>query len=110
MKLPNRSRAVVSRAKVTEYLLSETHPEGKEKAAFFVGFGFSRDEWKGLADALRRHAAQHDAIKMVESPYGRRFVVEGALLSPDGRTPMIRSVWFIEYGDDVPRLVTAYPL
>jgi hypothetical protein len=29
---------------------------------------------------------------------------------PDGRTPTIRSVWFIETGEEVPRFVTAYPL
>ncbi|MGH3976576.1 MAG: DUF6883 domain-containing protein [Pseudonocardiaceae bacterium] len=27
-----------------------------------------------------------------------------------GRTPSIRSVWFLESGQDVPRFVTAYPL
>ena len=29
---------------------------------------------------------------------------------PDGREPAVRSVWFIEAGGEVPRLVTAYPL
>ncbi|CAO3434023.1 DUF6883 domain-containing protein [Azospirillum endophyticum] len=26
-----------------------------------------------------------------------------------GRAPLIRSVWFVAAGEDVPRLVTAYP-
>jgi hypothetical protein len=110
MKLPEYEQAVVSETKITEYLLSDTHPEGKEKAAFFVRFGFSADEWEVLADALCQHAARHEVTKVVESKYGQRFVIEGELQTPDERNPEIRSVWIIENDDDVPKLVTAYPL
>ena len=110
MKLPNYQKAIVAEEKITEYLLSETHTEGKDKAAFFVHFGFSIDEWEVLAEALLQHAAQHEVEKVVESQYGQRFVVEGELQSPDGRDPIIRTVWIIEQDEDVPRLVTAYPL
>ena len=110
MKLPNYEQAIIPEAKLTEYLLSETHPEGKEKAAFFQRFGFSTEEWEALANALRGHAIQHEVVKMVESKYGQRFVIEGELQTPDGRNPAIRSVWFVEWDQDTPRLVTAYPL
>jgi hypothetical protein len=30
--------------------------------------------------------------------------------TPDGRKPVVRSVWFIEHGSQTPRFVTAYPL
>lgn len=33
-----------------------------------------------------------------------------SLAAPDERTPRIRSAWFIETGDVIPRLVTADPL
>jgi hypothetical protein len=36
--------------------------------------------------------------------------VEGPLLAPDGRSPNLRAVWFIDNGQDTPRFVTAYPL
>ena len=39
--------------------------------------------------------------------------ITGYLLStshPDGRQPFIRAVWFIETGEEIPRLATAYPL
>jgi hypothetical protein len=39
MKLPNCEQAVVAEAKITRYLLSETHEDGKHKAAFFTHFG-----------------------------------------------------------------------
>ena len=45
MNLPNLEKAVVSRVKVCDYLLSETHRDGRHKAAFFHRFGFLADDW-----------------------------------------------------------------
>ena len=41
---------------------------------------------------------------------GTAYVVEGKLESPDGRNPGVRSVWFVDTGSQIPRLVTAYPI
>ncbi|MFQ5612045.1 MAG: DUF6883 domain-containing protein [Anaerolineae bacterium] len=43
-------------------------------------------------------------------PFGTRYVVEGPMPAPDGRTPLVRSVWFIETRGQIPQFVTAYPL
>ncbi len=110
MKLPNHERAVVSQRKVVDYLLSFSHPSGRHKAAFFGGFGFSASSWRVFAGALLRHATQHEAAIADASPFGTRYTIEGELDSPDGRRPFIRTVWFVERGKDVPRLVTAYPV
>ena len=110
MKLPNYQLAVVPQKKITEYLLSVTHPDGKSKAKFFLRFGFSVDSWEIMADALRCHAANNKLAKIEESPFGTRYVVEGEFSGADGRTPLVRSIWFIEMGEEIPRLVSAYPL
>jgi hypothetical protein len=110
MKLPNHLQAIVPERKVTEYLLSFTHPDGKAKAQFFVALGFVLDDWEVLAHALQAHAAVHEVAKVEQSPFGTRFVIEGQLTAPDGRRPQVRSVWFIDTGATIPRLVTAYPL
>jgi len=110
MKLPNGGQAQVPQAKITEYLLSFTHEDGRPKAQFFTRFGFTIDEWERLAEALREHARQHHVSKLEKSPFGKRYVIEGSLLTPDGRNPLVRVVWFVEDGSDVPHLVTAYPL
>jgi len=110
MNLPNAADAVVDETKITEYLLSDTHPDGRNKAEFFQRFGFQREKWQVLAEALRRHGAVHPVTGTVQSPYGTRYVVEGMLESPDGRNPLLRTVWIVEIGDSRPRLVTAYPL
>ena len=110
MKLPNYEYAVVPRAKVVGYLLSDTHRDGQHKTAFFKRFGFMTVEWERLAQALREHAAEHDVTHVETSSYGQRYIVEGIIRSPDMRNPLIRAVWFVESGEDTPRFVTAYPL
>lgn len=109
MNLPDAERAQVDRAKVVDYLLSTSHPDGRSKAAFFGRFGFRSEAWRLLAAALRSVAVSNPVMSVVESPYGTRYVVDGALAAADGRTPMVRTVW-IKEADAPPRLVTAYPL
>jgi len=110
MKLLNADKATVARAKVLDYLLAETHPHGRHKAAFFTRFGFSRDAWQTLASALVRHAAKHRVGRVEDSRFGKRYIIDGVLMAPDGRRPMIRVVWFVETDEDTPKFVTAYPL
>jgi hypothetical protein len=92
------------------YLLSSAHRDGRSKAAFFTHYGFSVDQPEELVSALLRHVADHEVAKIEDSPFGTRYTVEGMLTAPDGRTPVIRSIWFIETGEQIPRFVPAYPL
>jgi len=110
MKLPNYEQALVPQAKITAYLLSLNHEDGRSKARFFMSFGFTVEQWQTLAEALLAHAAAHEITKIEPSPFGMRYVIEGIISAPDGRTPQIRTVWFIEDGEDRARLVTAYLL
>lgn len=110
MKLSNYAQAIISERKITEYLLSLTHRDGRSKAAFFMRFGFSIGDWEELAEALRHHAAEHEIIAVDDTPFGTSYVVEGLLPAPDGRAPQVRVIWFIETGERIPHLVTAYPL
>jgi len=59
---------------------------------------------------MRRHAAEHEVIVVEDTPFGTSYVVEGSLTAPDSRSSQVRVVWFIETGESIPRLVTAYPL
>ena len=110
MRLPNYEKAVVAEAKIVKYLLNESHPTGKDKAVFFTRFGFSMAQWTVLAQALLDHAAAHDVASTLDTPEGIHYVIEGDLESPDGRDPLIRSVWAIDADSDIPRFITAYPL
>lgn len=110
MKLPHLQLVQVRKEKIVDYLLSPTHRDGRSKHDFFVRFGFRPEEWGQLADALIQHASDNDITSQQHTRFGVRYVVEGALRCPDGRRPLVRVVWFIDFEDNVPRLVTAYPL
>lgn len=60
--------------------------------------------------ALIEHGKQNPVDSSVESDYGTRYIVEGELDTPDGRTPHVRTVWIIEPHQTSPRLITAYPV
>jgi len=107
-ELPNFEAIQIDKAKITEYLLSSTNQEGK--AGFFTRFGFSVAEWEMLAEAMRHQLANHEVTQMIQNRHGTKFLIEGVLTTPDGRNPVVRSVWLIETGKQVARLITAYPV
>jgi len=65
-----------------------------------------------LAAALKAQARSHAVASMVESSYGKRYSVDGAIETPDNRQPRptVRTVWILETGSRAPRLITAYPV
>jgi hypothetical protein len=89
MKLPLVNEAEVPRAKIVDYRL---------------------DPNQEFAEALRTHARENEVTKQEATLLGLRLVVEGPLTLRDGMIAQIRSVWFIESGERVPRLTTAYPI
>jgi hypothetical protein len=109
MRLPNAENARVLAVKLTGYLLSTAHPRGRGKALFFHLFGFRHDTPEVLEQALLRHALDNEVVRTIDAPHGTKYEIEGKLLAPDGRTPMVKSVWIIDKGSVVPRFVTALP-
>ena len=109
IRLPDAHLATIDRDKITDYLLSSVSPRGRAKAGFFIRFGFSAARWEELAAALRRHAASHAVARVLETPYGPRYHIDGEIESPDGRNPLVRTVWQIDGDGDYPRFITAYP-
>jgi len=109
MKLPNAERAVVEREKIADYLLNPAHPDNGGKAAFFLALGYKRDDWPSLASALRRLAVATEVAKSMETVHGIKYVLDGGMETPGGKTPVVRTIWIVDRGLDRPRLVTAYP-
>jgi len=107
--LPNAQHAVVPDAKVRDYLLSLTHPQGAPKARFLMQFGFTQDRWEVLADALLLHARQTEATPTARSEFGQKYTTHGTLACPDGRIVNVRVAWIVLVGDTVPRVVTVVP-
>jgi hypothetical protein len=95
-------------AKITDYLLSDTHPIGRSKAAFFRSCGFFIDQPDTLIAALKEHAKAHGAYSKPTS-YGLKYVVYGEMDTPARGEVCICAIWFIETGASHPVFVTAYP-
>ncbi len=110
MQLPNARFAYVPLPKLTAYLLSETHAVGRAKARFFCEMGFCKEHPDMLMRALLEVAETGEVRSVVETPYGMKYVVDGALPTPVGKRVHIRTVWIVETGRERPRFVTAYPV
>lgn len=109
MSLPNADEAVIAESKIAGYLLDSRHPDGATKAKFFLGLGFTMRDWKDLANELRNIAANSSTGSCVETRHGTKYIVDGRIRAPSGRSPYIRTVWIVDAGQTVPRFVTAYP-
>jgi hypothetical protein len=109
MKLPNADKAVVEREKIVDYLLDSAHPDNGGKAQFLERLGFRRSEWKILADAFLTLARKAEVTHSTKSPHGQIYVIVGRIESPDGKAASVQTVWIVDKGLDVARLVTAYP-
>jgi hypothetical protein len=108
-KLPNAHRATINRDKITGYLLNFDHSQGRGKAMFFSSFGFSADRRYDLRYAPLHQARTCEVIQILDNSFGRKYIIEGAFKTPDGRTPIVRAVWFIANGASNPVFVTAFP-
>ena len=109
MKVPNAAEAIVAREKIENYLLSFTSIEGYTKAVFFSRFGFCIDLWQDFAEALCFHCQQYEVLERNETTHGIQYAVVGAINTPDGRNPRIRTIWQIDHGTVRPRFITARP-
>jgi hypothetical protein len=52
--MPLSGYHIIELTKITDYLLSETHPVGSAKAAFFKAFGFDRTDPVQFATQWKR--------------------------------------------------------
>lgn len=61
--------------------------------------------------ALRDLADQGDVAESGKTVHGEKYVVDGTLSghTQESRRASVRTVWIIDRGGTVPRLVTAYP-
>ena len=109
MKLPNLDGLIIEKEKVADYLLNPTHRYGASKARFFGKFGFQRENWEALAEALHDHARTSEIVRTIETGFGPRYVVEGEISAPNGKRTRIKTVWQFDRGEIAPRLITAYP-
>ena len=108
MRLPNLDRAIIDPAKLRSYVLNTEHKRGGTKARLLARFGYHRDQRLLEADIRERHV-EADVHVVRSSPYGVRYEIRAPLPTPVGRELMVRTIWQIDEGTDVPRLITLFP-
>ena len=108
MPIPNANRAIVADAKVRDYLLNLSHPDGGSKAVWFHSLGYSRENWIQLANDLVAIARECDDFDIEFSSFGVKYKTSGMIGRPSNRPGLVFTVWIVE-DDDPPRFVTAYP-
>ncbi|RIK15444.1 MAG: hypothetical protein DCC52_18700 [Chloroflexi bacterium] len=109
MKLPNREKAVIAPDKLTDYLLNVEHKRGATKARLLIQFGYNSANWQQLDADIRLYHLNTEVDLVKQTVYGMRYEIRASLQTPSGRALMVRTIWQIDQGADVPRLITLFP-
>lgn len=110
MQIPNSQQAYVPPEKLLDYLLSESHPVGRDKARWLARAGYSKANWKKLeTDLLQIATSEHVAHESV-SVHGTKYIIDGSIGITTREPQAVRTVWIIDKGSTSPRFITLYPV
>ena len=101
--------AVIPPEKLSRYILSPIHPDGRTKAQYLAQIGYSEGDGPRLEADLRSQHLSREARPGKLSPYGQKYEILGPLTGPNGATVWVRTVWIVRAGENAPRLVTLVP-
>ncbi len=106
MFVPNAEIAVVDVRKLRDYCLNPNHEVGKHKVRVFAAaLNLTYNDAEVLQTALLK------AVKTIEAEigkldeHGQRYTVDFEF-ERQGNRAVVRSVWIIDVGSEIPRLVT----
>lgn len=108
MFLPYRENAYININKLENYLLSETHVIGKNKAKFFKKIGFNLLNIKQFETELLKFK-DFEVSEVIENEYGKKYIISGEISNSNYKKFGIVTVWMLEFNDQKPYLVTSYP-
>src|SRR5258706_4797877 len=110
MLLPYRKSTIITKAKIINYLLSETHDRGKSKAKFFRGIGFNESNI-GVFEKILLTIARMEEVQYIDKEKEDiviKYTIIGTIKAPNGREYPIKTVWAMEVGSKIPHLATAF--
>lgn len=110
MLIPNAQNAVVDIRKLRDYCLNPDHDDGKHKARLFSSIlSMTADHAEELRQILLGVVKTHEARLGRQDEFGQRYILDFTL-EWQNRSATLRSGWIIEYGSEIPKLTTCYPL
>jgi hypothetical protein len=108
-KLSNGENAIVPMEKLVNYCLNPDHPRGKDKARVFASvLGFTQNSASQLAALAQQAAVNGEVTKETITVFGRYYRVDWAI--PVRTEVVLRTIWEIATGEEIPRLVSAFIL
>lgn len=113
MKVPYANLAYIQRNppkdKIENYLLSLTNSHSKPRAIFFRSKGFNERNMNLFEELMLQIVHVNNVSEEKRSPYGKKYVVNGAIQAPNGKYITLTTIWIVEKGRRKPVFVTAYP-
>jgi sulfur relay (sulfurtransferase) DsrF/TusC family protein len=99
---------IIVDTKLTDYILSQSHRIGANKARVFkAALGIEKAEVAVLRDALFEAARTQRPNFVRKDDYGQHFAIVFEL-SYGKKSAYVRSLWMIKTGDDTAYLVSAF--
>jgi hypothetical protein len=107
-RLPNGDRAIVDIR--VDYCLNPSHPRGRHKARVFrQAAGLQRGDAAWLRDALLEAAPVGDTVTTATDPWGTHWRLD-VTIRRHRKSAVVRTIWIVRTGEDLPRLVTCWVL
>jgi hypothetical protein len=110
MKITDIYNIIIEEKKNDEYLLNKTHNEGKSKAIFFEKHGYDLSNKDFFISELLELLKKYEIIKIVNTDFGIKYIVDGEIFSKINKTIKIKTIWFVTLKENNARLVTTYPI
>lgn len=99
------SDAVISTAKLTQYLLVPLPAD--DKSQFLATAGYTLDNWQQLEQDLREQILVLEATLAIKTAYGQKYSITGNLTGPNGNTIQVKTIWIV--AGELTRFVTLFP-
>ncbi len=107
--IPNNTQVIIPIEKITQYRLSDTHPDGKHKARMFKSLGYSLNNIDVFIQDLKISAEAPYTPPPLDTSHGTKYLVISDWNPPNKKIVPIVTIWIILKEADSPKLVTAYP-
>ena len=108
--LPHGDLAILDIRKIGDYCLSPSHPRGRHKARVFrEALGLQQSDAAWLRDALLVAAAGDFAVPVATDAWGTHWRLD-VTIRRHRNIAVVRTLWIVRTGEDVPRFVTRWVL
>lgn len=108
--LPNGDRAIVDIRKLADYCLNPSHPRGRHKARVFrQAAGLQQGDAGWLRDALLEAALAGEAVAVATDAWGTNWRLD-VTIRRHRKSAVVRTIWIVRTGEDLPRFVTCWVL